>query len=955
VQKNKLFLLDAFALIFRAHFAFVARPLINSKGQNVSAITGFLNSLRELISKEGATHIAVCFDLPGGTFRNEMYAEYKANRQETPEDIIFAAPWIKVILQAMNIPIYSLAGYEADDVAGAIAKQADELGIFDEIYLFTPDKDYGQLVTETVKIMKPARLGNEIEVLGIKEVCEVWGIERIEQVIDCLGLQGDAVDNIPGVPGIGPKTAQKLLAEFGSIENLLQNLDKLKGKNRESLEKFADQAILSKKLATIDVNVPVTFNADDCLIGDFNYESLDELFKELEFRTLTKWADDYKRKRAAKGFKDAMGNEPENNTEPAKQKAKNATNTNQFDLFGGTNDALPEPDRNIHASNNITNTPHEYICVQTPEKIEELVALLENSNTFCFDTETTGLDPNEAELVGMSFAVKTGVAYYVPVPSNKETALAIVSEFKAVFQNETIAKIGQNLKYDMLLLRWYGVEVQGELWDTMLMHYLLEPELKHNMNYLAETYLKYAPIKIETLIGEKGLKQRTMRSVAVERVVDYAAEDADITLQLFNYLYPKLKESGDLLKLYTEIEAPLIQVLTDIEFEGVNVDAAFLQKYSIELEKDILAFRSKIFEISQVEFNVDSPKQVGEILFDRLKIPYKGKKTKLGAYSTDEEKLSELAEEYPIAQRILDYRSLQKLRSTYVDALPKQVNPKTGRVHTSYNQFLASTGRLSSNNPNLQNIPIRTPQGREVRKAFIARNSDYTILSADYSQIELRLIAEISHDESMLEAFRLGQDIHQATAAKVYNTPLDEVTSDQRRNAKTVNFSIVYGAGARNVAQQLNISNSEAKVLIDSYFKTYSGLKNYMKTIVDEAREKGYVTTLVGRRRRLRDIHSQSAITRAAAERTAVNSPIQGSAADLIKIAMINIYKILKTKNMRSKMILQVHDELVFDVYKDELNELKTIVSHEMRHALPNLSVPLEVGIGQGANWLDAH
>ena len=524
-MKKKLFLLDAFALIFRAHFAFISRPLMNSKGQNVSAITGFLNSLRELIAKEGATHIAVCFDLPGGTFRNEMYSEYKANREETPEGIIFATPWIKHILNAMNIPIYSLAGYEADDVAGAIAKQADELGIFDDIFLFTPDKDYGQLVTKTVKMMKPARLGNDIEVLGIEEVCAVWGIKRVEQVIDCLGLQGDAVDNIPGVPGIGPKTAQKLLEEFDSIENLLANTDKLKGKNKESLEKYAEQAILSKKLATIDVNVPVTFNAEECELGDFNYEKLEELFQELEFRTLSKWANEYQRKRAAKDFKDGL-NDSENGGNAQTPKAKSNTNPNQFDLFGGTNDGLPEPDRNIHASNNITNTAHNYICVQTPEAIADLVKLLSNSQLFCFDTETTGLDANEAELVGMSFAVKTGEAYYVPVPANQETAKAIVAEFKTVFEDYAIAKIGQNLKYDMLLLRWYGVEVQGELWDTMLMHYLLEPELKHNMNYLAETYLKYAPIKIETLIGERGVKQRTMRSVAVEKVVDYAAEVA---------------------------------------------------------------------------------------------------------------------------------------------------------------------------------------------------------------------------------------------------------------------------------------------------------------------------------------------------------------------------------------------------------------------------------------------
>jgi DNA polymerase I len=943
---KKLYLLDAFALIFRAHYAFITRPLINSKGQNVSAITGFMNSLWEILQKEDSTHIGICFDLPGGTFRNEVYPEYKANRDETPEGIIFATPYIKKLVEAMNLPILSAKGYEADDVAGTIARMAEAEGF--EVFLVTPDKDYAQLVTENVKMYKPAKGGNDVEILGVKEICEQWGIKRCDQVIDFLGLQGDAVDNIPGVPGIGPKTAQKLLEEFDNLENILANTDKLKGKNRENLEQFAEQARLSRSLATIECNVPVDFSADDCEIGDFNYEALEALCQDLEFRSLSTRINTYKRKRAGNQFLEENGITP-----PASAKVKKTADPNQMDLFGGTHDEADVP-QSIMAEHNIHNTNHTYILADTPEKRAELIALLANVKRFCFDTETTGLDANEAEIVGMSFCIEKGRAYYVPAPAKQDLAKAIVQEFKTVFENEAIEKIGQNLKYDMLLLRWYGVEVNGVLWDTMLMHYLIEPELRHNMNYMAETYLKYATVKIEELIGPKGVKQRTMRDVPIEKIKDYAAEDADITQQLFDVLHPKLVAQG-FEKLYSELEAPLVRVLTDMEYEGVRVDSDFLGLYSVELEKDIIAFRQTIFEAAQMEFNVDSPKQVGEVLFDRLKIPYKGKKTKLGQYSTDEATLSLLALEHEVAQRILDYRSLAKLRSTYVDALPKQINPKTGRVHTSYNQFLAATGRLSSNNPNLQNIPIKTKQGREVRKAFVPRSADYVLLSADYSQVELRLIAELSNDAAMLEAFQLGQDIHQATAAKVYNTLLDEVTPDQRRNAKTVNFSIVYGAGARNVAQQLKIPNAEAKTLIDNYFRTYSGLKGYMDNTVKQARETGFVTTMMGRRRILRDINSQSAVTRAGAERTAVNSPVQGSAADLIKVAMILIQKELKSLNLQSRMVLQVHDELVFDVFKPELETVLELVKRHMVHAIPSLKVPLEVGIGTGENWLEAH
>ncbi len=950
MSDKKLFILDAFALIFRSHYAFAQRPLLNSKGQNVSAITGFMNSLWELIIKEKATHIAVCFDLPGGTFRNEMYTAYKANRDETPEDIIFATPWIKELVQAMNLPILALPGYEADDVAGAISRQADAEGF--EVFLFTPDKDYGQLVTKNVKMMKPARSGNDVEVLDVARICEVWGIKRVEQVIDCLGLQGDAVDNIPGVPGIGPKTAQKLLEEWDSIENLIANVDNLKaGKIQDSIRMYADQAILSKELATINCDLPVKFNADDCEVGDFDYDRLTEICQDLEFRSLAKRFDDYRRKR------NGIAPEPTESKQAA-AKIKPAI-AGQFDLFGGTGDAQSNSgtqETSIHAANNITNTAHKYHLAQSQIELNNLIDLLSKNTIICFDTETTGIDANEAELVGMSFAVQPHEAYYVPIPADAALAQAIINQFKPIFEDENIAKIGQNLKYDMLMLKWCGVEVRGTLWDTMILHYLLEPDLRHNMNYLSETYLKYQPVSIETLIGARGVKQGTMRDVPIEKIVDYAAEDADVTLQLFHYLLPKIQEL-DLETLYLSTEAPLITVLTAMEYEGIKVDDAFLKNYSNELTEIILRYREEIYAaVGGFEFNIDSPKQVGEILFDRMKIPYKGKKTKVGHYSTDEEKLSELAYEHEVARKILDYRSLQKLKSTYIDALPKQINPRTGRIHTSYNQALAATGRLSSQNPNLQNIPIRTPEGREIRRAFVARNStDYTLLSADYSQIELRLIAELSNDSSMLEAFQQGLDIHQATAAKVYDVPLADVTSDQRRNAKTVNFAIVYGAGASNISQQLSISRNEAKSLIDNYFKTYSGLKGYMDSNIQAARDNGYVVTMLGRRRTLRDINSQSGMTRAGAERTAINSPVQGSAADLIKVAMIKIHNEFTSRKLKSKMLLQVHDELIFDVHNDEKEAVEKIVSDGMRFAIEGLKVPIEVGMGFGENWLEAH
>ncbi len=937
VKDKRLFLLDGHALVYRAHYAFIARPLINSKGWNTSAITGFVRTLVDLIKHQNPTHIAVSFDLPGGTFRDDLYPAYKANRDAQPEDISFALPWIMKILEAWKIPILTLANYEADDVIGTIAKKAEKEGF--QVFMVTPDKDYGQLVSSNIFMYKPGRQGNGVEVMGEKEICENWGIERVEQVIDILGLQGDAVDNIPGVPGIGPKTAANLLAEFGSVENLLNNLDKVKGKNQERLREYSDQAILSKQLATIDTNAPIDFQEERFNLDPFDREELAEIFKELEFRTLAEQVL-------------GMGKAS------ASPEVKSAAVGTQGNLFG---DAEPAPVRRAApplpshsvAEKNIENTPHRYHLAATREERAALIAQLAQQDQFCFDTETTNIDANLAELVGLSFAFQPYEAWYVPVSANRGEAEAIVQEFKAIFENKKTGKIGQNIKYDATILKWYGVELEGRWFDTMIMHYLIEPELRHGMDYLAETYLKYKPVPIETLIG-KGARQLSMRDVRVERVAEYAAEDADVTLQLFQYFAPKLKEEG-LQDLYDKIEAPLIKVLVNMEYEGIRLDSEFLKKYSGELEKEIARVEQNIYREAGMQFNIASPKQIGEVLFDRMKIPYKGAKTKTGQYSTDEAKLTELATEYPLVGEILQYRGLAKLKSTYVDALPMQVNPKTGRIHTSFNQALAATGRLSSNNPNLQNIPIKTPQGAKVREAFIPRDENHALLSADYSQIELRIIAEISGDAAMLEAFQKGQDIHRATAARVYGVPYDAVTSDQRRNAKTVNFSIIYGAGATNVSQQLGIKRPEAKELIDTYFQQYQGLKGYMEKTVKSARENGYVKTLLGRRRYLRDIDSRNSLARSNAERVAINTPIQGTAADLIKIAMIDIQKALAEKNLKTKMILQVHDELVFDAPKEEVEIVKPIISDLMRNAIPDLKVPLLVEIGTGKNWLEAH
>lgn len=949
---KKLFLLDGHALIYRAHFAFIARPLMNSKGWNVSAVQGFMRTVWDLIQREKPTHLAVVFDPKGGTFRNEKFDAYKANREAQPEDITFALPWVHKIIEAMNIPVVVAPNFEADDVIGTLAKQAEKVGY--TTYMVTPDKDFGQLVSDHILLYKPAKSGEPPEIWGPKEVCERWGIQRVDQVIDMLGLMGDAVDNIPGLPGIGEKTAAKLLAEFDNVENLLANADKLKGKQQEIVRTHHEKATLSKWLATIEINAPVTFDERKFELEPFNREELIEIFKELEFKSL---ADAILRSSLGNGDTAHAPGKPA----APKPSATGGTQGNLFDeaVMSEQSMELPPPqDSQFHTrgTHTIENTEHVYHLADTPEKRAELRTLLKKAKAISYDSETTSIEAPQADLVGFSFAVKTFEAWYVPVPADRKEAQKIVEEFREIFEDEQIVKVGQNLKYDAIVLKNYDCELRGPYWDTMLAHYLLEPELRHNMNYMAETLLNYSPVKIEELIGAKGAKQGNMRDVPLEKIKEYAAEDADVTLRLRDVLKPKLEAGGkQLVKLFEEVETPLVKVLTDIEHAGVRIDPDFLKEYSGELAVQIVALEEKILQEAGFNFNIASPKQVGEALFDRLKLPYPGKKMKSGQYSTDEEILSDLAVNHPICADILAHRGLMKLKSTYVDALPTLVNPRTGRVHSSFNQALVASGRLSSQNPNLQNIPIRTAEGRKVREAFVPRDSEHLILSADYSQIELRLIAEISEDQAMLEAFQKGLDIHTATAAGVYGVPLDQVTGEQRRAAKTVNFSIIYGAGASNLSQQLGIKRTEAKELIDNYFREYSGLRTYMTKIVEFARANGYVETMLGRRRYLRDINSGNGMMRSMSERVAINTPIQGSAADLIKVAMINIREAMRKEKFRSQMILQVHDELVFDARKDEVNALKPLIVEKMQNALPHLKVPILVEVGVGENWLEAH
>jgi DNA polymerase-1 len=936
MSEKRLFLLDGHALVYRAHFAFITRPLINSKGINTSAISGFTRTLVDLIRTEKPTHIAVAFDPPSPTFRHVMYEPYKANREEQPDDIRIAFPWIRKIVEAFKIPIVEVMGFEADDVIGTLAKKAEKEGY--QVYMVTPDKDYAQLVSENVFMYKPSRQGNGIEVLGKKEILANWQIKRVDQVIDILGLMGDSVDNIPGVPGVGEKTAIQLIKQFDSVEGVIENVGQLKGKQKERIENFADQAKLSKVLATIDIDVPIAFEEDKLIIDPFDRDALAEIFRELEFRTMAQQIlgeekSAFSSGKAAPGQQGSLFDQDEN--VPAAAKGPNLPSHSIADL-------------------SIENTPHQYYLVQEKQGMEDLAQLLAKQPAFCFDTETTNIDATQADLVGMSFSFKPSEAYYVPVKVEWGTPQDVVNIFKATLENPGLLKIGQNLKYDIIVFKWYGVEVAAPYFDTMIAHYLLEPERRHGMDYLAETYLKYKPIPIEDLLGKKGKTQSNMADLTPEQVKDYAAEDADITLQLKDYLEPKLLE-GEVVELFEKMEAPLLAVLADVEFEGIRIDSEYLAVYSKELEIDIAKIEKKIYEQAGIAFNIGSPKQVGDVLFERLKIPYKGAKTKTGQYSTDEDKLVEMSIEFPIVADILHFRGLSKLKSTYVDSLPKLVNPRTGRLHTSFNQALTATGRLSSNNPNLQNIPVRTPEGARVRKAFIPRDADHVLLAADYSQIELRLIAEISNDEAMLDAFQKNLDIHLATASRVFGIPLEAVTREQRYQAKTVNFSIIYGAGATNLSRQLNIKRTEAKDLIDAYFREYQGLKSYMTNIVEEARTKGYVTTLMGRRRYLRDIHSKSGLERSNAERIAVNTPIQGSAADMIKVAMVNIQRELKKQQLGTRMILQVHDELVFDAPKSEVEIVKPIISELMRTAMPKLKVPILVEIGMGDNWLEAH
>ena len=951
MSQKRLFLLDAYALIFRGYYAFIKNPRINSKGMDTSAIMGFMNSLMDVIKREKPDHLAVAFDKGGSDYRYEMYQEYKAHRDETPEAIKIAVPYIQQLLQAMHIPIMEKAGFEADDLIGTLAKQAEKEGY--QVFMVTPDKDFAQLVSENIFMYKPARMGNDIEIWGIPEVLEKFEIENPLQVIDFLGMMGDAADNIPGLPGVGEKTAKKFLKEYGSLENLLANTHELKGAIKDKIEANAELGLLSKKLATILLDCPVEFNAEDFELSKPDIEKTDALFQELEFRQMKTQFD--KLFGTGKEYDEIDSNDNSNGNDKSQVQKKPAkkTNEDQFDLFGFSDDDSDEPKPHSYYAT-LENTNHNYTIIQGELGTKLFLQNLMQQTSVCFDTETTGIDALNAELVGMSFAWEKGKAFYVPFPENQEEAQVLADKFQPFFENEAIEKIGQNMKYDLKILANYNITVKGKLFDTMIAHYLINPDMRHNMDVLSETYLKYSPKSIETLIGKKGKNQLSMRDVPLEDIKEYAAEDADITLQLKEVFSPIL-DKAETKKLFEEIEIPLVPVLAAMESEGINLDVNFLKSMSTEMQKEINDFEQKIYETAGEKFNLASPKQLGDILFDKLKIGgAKQKKTKTGQYATGEEVLSYLANEHQIVKDILEWRQMVKLQSTYIEALPNQVDKKTHRVHTDYMQTVAATGRLSSNNPNLQNIPIRTERGRQIRKAFIARDENYTLLSADYSQIELRIIAALSGEENMIKAFQNHEDIHRSTAAKVFNVGLDEVTKEQRSNAKTVNFGIIYGVSAFGLSNQTSLSRSESAALIDAYYKTYPKLKSYMSEQVDFARHNGYVQTVLGRRRYLKDINSANAVVRGAAERNAVNAPIQGSAADIIKIAMINIHKKLTSENWKSKMLLQVHDELVFDVHNSEMEKIQPMIKHEMENAI-QLAVPLEVELGFGKDWLEAH
>jgi len=1006
------------ALIYRAHFAFSKSPRINTRGLNTSSVFGFTNAMLEILQKEKPTHIGVAFDSSKKTFRHDTFADYKATRQKQPEDISIAVPYIKRLIEAMNIPILILDGYEADDIIGTLAKRASLAGF--EVFMMTPDKDYGQLVEDHVYMYRPAFMGKGAEKLGVPEILDRWQIKDISQVTDMLGLMGDSVDNIPGIPGIGEKTAQKLIADYGTIENLIANADQLKGKLRDNVVQFAQQGLMSKQLATIHTDVPLEFNEDALLYTEPNKPDLARLLDELEFRQLRKrlLGDDYEdnnpfpvatppaKKSAQLGLFDenvlapaaspasqtpsgadelpflmddeapkAAETSEEKKATPAKKERRTPVTTPAASAVSATPGEVTDaasveaPDRPAFLSyepedgqpayeapdrrKNIYSVVHDYRLVDTPELRQSLVHYLNQQEALCFDSETTSTDPVEADLVGLSFAYRKGEAFYIPVPADREGAQAIVEEFRSVFENPAIVKIGQNLKYDLLMLKKYGVEVQGKLFDTMIAHYLIEPETRHNMDVMAHKYLNYEPVPIESLIGKKGPKQLTMRDVDVQKVVEYAAEDADVTLQLKDIFSPQL-DTDQLKKLFEQVEMPLVQVLTDMELEGVKVDTSALKELSATLETDMLQVQQEIFEIAGGAFNIGSPKQLGEVLFEKLKLDKNAKKTKTGQYATGEEILSELEEEHEIARKILDYRELVKLKNTYVDALPLLISKRDGRIHTSFNQAVAATGRLSSANPNLQNIPIRTPRGQEIRKAFVPHNEEFLIMSADYSQIELRIMAAFSGDQTMLDAFNNDIDIHTQTASKVFHVPLNEVTSDMRRKAKMVNFGIIYGISSFGLARRLKVPRKEAAEIIKEYFAEFPAIKAYMDSSIETARERQYAETILGRRRYLRDINSRNMTDRTFAERNAINAPIQGTAADMIKIAMIKIHDFIRENRLKSRMILTVHDELVFDAHRDEIDLLKENVNEIMKNAIP-LAVKMETGIGVGKNWLEAH
>ena len=925
---KKLFLLDAYALIFRSYYAFIKNPRINSKGLNTSAIFGFTNTLLELIKKEKPDFLAVCFDPAGPNFRHDIYPKYKANRQATPEDIKKSVPIIKDVIRAFNIPVVEKKGYEADDVVGTLAKKlaSEELNVF----MMTPDKDYAQLVEEHIFMYKPRHMGNDVDVLGIEEVKAKFKIKNPIQFIDILALWGDSADNIPGAPGIGEKTSQKLIDAYGSIEGLFEHTNDLKGKQKENIENNIEQIKLSKVLATINIDVPVEFDLSEMTLEKPNIEKVKELFTDLEFTSLFQRV--------------AQLNESQNT-----QTAKVNKDSMQLDMFADNT----EIQKTSSLYSTIEDTIHNYVLIDSEEKVQNLIADLEQQKKWCFDTETTSLNAIDAELVGLSFSWKKHMAYYLPFPEDKTEVQQLINKFKALFENQNIEKIAQNIKYDILVLKNYGVELKGDLFDTMIAHYLLQPDMRHNMNTLSEHFLAYKPVSIEELIGKKGKNQKTMRSVDIEKIKEYAAEDADVTWQLSEILRKDLKKNY-LLDLYYEIEMPLISVLADMEYKGVPLDVDYLNQYSKKLTIQINQIEAEIYKLADEEFNIASPKQLGIILFDKLKITDKPPLTKTKQYKTGEDIITKFKDKHPIVEKILSYRGLKKLLSTYVDALPLLVNPKTNRIHTSFNQTVAATGRLSSTNPNLQNIPIREAEGREVRKAFVSSDENHIFFSADYSQVELRLMAHLSGDENMLQAFKDGEDIHIATAAKIYKKTLNEVTKEERSHAKSANFGIIYGISAFGLANNIGISRSDAKLLIDGYFETYPKVKQYMDRCIEDARQKGYVITLMGRKRILKDINSQNSIVRSVAERNAINAPIQGTAADVIKIAMIRIAEVFKEKKLQSKMLIQVHDELNFDVLKLELEEVKRIVKREMEQAVA-ISVPLIVDMGEGSNWLEAH